>query len=122
MATNRGTRFKSLVVDLIYLEERKKRKYEQVKAFLLKADEYYDIFCDNIYLFTLNDNMKALSIDNNGLTHNHHHDNSLIVILTRDDYNPVFNDISTYIDIALSRMEAAKLGRIKENVSNVDLF
>lgn len=110
MISKRESKFKSSMIGVIerHIEDPEK-KYELLKEFYENEEYYYDLFCDLIYLFSVDKDTGKLYIDMHGITHLNEKYNDekefLIQILSHEDFDPHCSDIGQYIDIALKKLE-----------------
>lgn len=110
MISKRERKFKSSMIGVIerHIKEPEK-KYELLKEFYENEEYYYDLFCDLIYLFLVDEDTGKLYIDMHGITHidEKYSDEKelLIQILSQEDFDPSCSDIGKYIDIALRKLD-----------------
>ena len=103
-------RFKALVSELICCKmDVSKERENRLLNFYNHAEFYYDAFCESVYMLTTRNNVDTISLDDFGYTHFNYINNDNILgyaLLTKEDVVSPCDDIITYIELALKRLES----------------
>lgn len=102
-------RFKALISELIcYKMDLSEEREKRLINFHNNAEFYYDVFCESVHILLTRNTVETVSLDNFGYTHFNYINNDNILgyaLLTKDDVVNPSDDIVTYIELALKRLE-----------------